>query len=129
MVGKLAGCPGLRQAGRMSALDNELQRHYGLLLGIRSPWQVKDVKLELEQKRVEIELVWTAGAKGACPVCGKACTVYDFAPERTWRHLDTMQFQTVIWARTPRLECETDGVKTVTVPWAEPHGQIGRAHV
>lgn len=126
MVGKLAGCPGLRQAGRMSALDNELQRHYGLLLGIRSPWQVKDVKLELEQKRVEIELVWTAGAKGACPVCGKACTVYDFAPERTWRHLDTMQFQTVIRARTPRLECETDGVKTVTVPWAEPHGRFSR---
>jgi hypothetical protein len=41
----------------MSALDNELQRHYGLLLGIQSPWQVKDVKLELEQKPVEIELV------------------------------------------------------------------------
>ena len=50
--GKLAGRPGLRQAGRMNALDNELQRHYGLLLGIQSPWQVKDVKLELEQKPV-----------------------------------------------------------------------------
>lgn len=110
----------------MSDVANELQRHYGLLLGIQSPWQVKAVKLELEQKRVEIELVWTAGAQGSCPVCGNACTVYDFAPERTWRHLDTMQFQTVIRARVPRLACETDGVKTVTVPWAEPHGRFSR---
>jgi len=124
--GKLAGRPDLRQAGRMSALDNELQRHYGLLLGIQSPWQVKDVKLELEQKPVEIELVWGAGAKGSCPVCGQECSVYDDAPERTWRHLDTMQFQTVIRARVPRIECEVDGVKTVTVPWAEPHGRFTR---
>lgn len=124
--GKLAGRPGLRQAGRMSALDNELQRPYGLLLGIQSPWQVKDVKLELEQKQVEIELVWGAGAKGSCPVCGQECSVYDDAPEWTWRHLDTMQFQTVIRARVPRIECEVDGVKTVTVPWAEPHGRFPR---
>jgi hypothetical protein len=74
---------------------------------------VKDVKLELSDKRVEIELVWTAGAKGTCPVCGRVCALYDYAPERTWRHLDTMQFQTVIRARVPRIECASDGVKTV----------------
>ena len=120
---------GLRACGTlggMNELGNELQRHYGLLLGIQSPWQVKNVKLELADKRVEIELAWTAGAKGSCPVCGKVCTVYDFAPERTWRHLDTMQFQTVIRARVPRMECATDGVKTVAVPWAEPHGRFTR---
>jgi hypothetical protein len=45
------------------------------------------VKLELHEKRVEIELAWTAGQKAGCPVCGQACTLYDLAPERTWRHL------------------------------------------
>ncbi len=50
----------------MSDLVNELQRHYGLLLGIQSPWQVKGVQLELADKRVKIELTWAAGAKGAC---------------------------------------------------------------
>ena len=113
----------------MSDLANELQRHYGLLLGLQSPWLVKDVKLDLDDKRVEIELVWTAGAKGVCPVCGTACALYDWAPERTWRHLDTMQFQTVIRARVPRLQCATDGVKTVAVPWAEPHGRFTRLFV
>ncbi|WP_390630432.1 transposase family protein [Roseiconus lacunae] len=29
-----------------------------------------------------------------CPECSKQCARYDTAPERTWRHLDTMQFKT-----------------------------------
>lgn len=110
----------------MPTTDNELQQHYRLLLGLEAPWQVNDVKLELGDKRVEIELVWVPGAKAACPVCGQACTVYDLAPERTWRHLDTMQFQTVIRARVPRVDCPTDGVKTMAVPWAEPGGRFTR---
>lgn len=116
----------VRQAGGMSTTDNELQKHYRLLLGIQLPWQVKDVKLELDSKRVEIELIWSSTEKAKCPVCGQACSLYDLAPERTWRHLDTMQFQTLIRARTPRVECPTDGVKTLSVPWAEPGGRFSR---
>lgn len=106
--------------------DSSLQEHYGLLLGTGAPWQVEDVKLDLPGKLVEIRLAWTSGAKAPCPECGESCSVYDFAPERTWRHLDTMQFQTVIRARTPRVECPAHGVKTVAVPWAEPHGRFSR---
>jgi transposase len=106
--------------------ENELQKHYRLLLGVESPWQVKNVKLDLSEKRVEIELAWTEGAKGNCPVCGQDCTLYDYAPERTWRHLDTMQFETILRARVPRVDCPTDGVKTMAVPWAEPGGRFSR---
>lgn len=106
--------------------DNSLQQHYRLLLGIGDPWEVEDVKLDLSGKSVEIRLRWASGAKGACPECGGSCSVYDFASERTWRHLDTMQFQTIIRARAPRIECPTHGVKTVVVPWAEPHGRFSR---
>lgn len=106
--------------------ENELQKHYRLLLGVASPWQVRHVKLELSEKRVEIELAWTEGAKAQCPVCGQDCTLYDYAPERTWRHLDTMPFETVLRARVPRVDCARDGVKTVGVPWAEPGGRFRR---
>jgi transposase len=106
--------------------ENELQKHYRLLLGIQSPWQVKNVKLELSDKRVEIELAWTEGAKAQCPVCGQDCSLYDYAPERTWRHLDTMQFETILRARVPRVDCASDGVKTIAVPWAEPGGRFSR---
>jgi hypothetical protein len=44
------------------SMDSELQKHYGLLLGVGSPWEVKTVDLNLEAKKVEIELGWQWGA-------------------------------------------------------------------
>lgn len=106
------------------SMDTELQKHYALLLGIGSPWEVKAVELKLQEKKVEIELVWQRGAVVQCPECGHACSIHDHAPERTWRHLDTMQFTTLIRARTPRAECPEHGVKTLVVPWAVPQGRF-----
>ena len=106
------------------SMDSELQKHYALLLGIGSPWEVKDVALKLAEKKVEIELGWQWGSAAKCPECGRECSLHDSAPERTWRHLDTMQFITVIRARTPRANCPEHGVKTMTVPWAAPQGRF-----
>jgi hypothetical protein len=80
-------------------IDSELQKHYAQLLGVGSPWEVKNVELKLAEKRVEIELGWQWGADAQCPECGCRCSIHDCAPERTWRHLDTMQFRTEIRAR------------------------------
>jgi transposase len=104
----------------MKELHDELHRHYGMLLGIQSPWGVSGVKLELAGKRVEIGLEWARGHGVSCAECGRECTIADHAPERTWRHLDTMQFETLIRARVPRSNCPEHGVKTIAVPWAEP---------
>lgn len=108
------------------SMDNELQKHYALLLGVNSPWEVKTVELKLGEKKVEIELGWQWGADAQCPECGRACSIHDCAPERTWRHLDTMQFATLIRARTPRANCPEHGVKTLAVPWAAPQGRFTR---
>ena len=105
-------------------LNNELQKHYGQLLGIGSPWEVKTVELKLADKKVEIELGWQWGAAAQCPECGRECSIHDCAPERTWRHLDTMQFTTLIRARVPRSDCPEHGVKTMKVPWAAPQGRF-----
>jgi transposase len=105
-------------------MDNVLQEHYAQLLGVGSPWEVKGVQLKLAEKKVEIELGWQWGADARCPECGGACSIYDCAPERTWRHLDTMQFATLIRARTPRANCPQHGVKTMQVPWAAPQGRF-----
>lgn len=106
------------------SMDSELQKHYALLLGIGSPWEVKTVDLNLEAKKVEIELGWQWGAAAKCPECGRECSIHDCAPERTWRHLDTMQFTTLIRARTPRADCPEHGVKTMQVAWAAPQGRF-----
>ena len=112
--------PGLRAI----SIDNELQKHYALLLGLGSPWEVKIVELKLQEKKVEIQLGWQWGAAAKCPECGRACSLHDCAPERTWRHLDTMQFTTLIQARAPRANCPEHGVKTMQVPWAAPQGRF-----
>jgi transposase len=106
------------------SMDSELQKHYALLLGVGSPWEVKTVDLNLEGKKVEIELGWQWGAAAKCPECGRECSIHDCAPERTWRHLDTMQFMTLVRARTPRADCPEHGVKTMQVPWAAPQGRF-----
>lgn len=106
------------------SMNNELQKHYALLLGIGSPWVVKGVELKLAEKKVEIELGWQWGSAAKCPECGRGCSIHDSAPERMWRHLDTMQFETLIRARTPRAACPEHGVKTMTVPWAAPQGRF-----
>jgi len=99
-----------------------LSEHYRDLLGLNKSWRVIKVDLELEPAEVRIHLEST-GAVACCSGCGKPCPLKDHAPERQWRHLDTMQFTTTILARVPRTKCEECGVKTCSVPWAEPHGR------
>jgi transposase len=105
----------------MSApLHEELHRHYAQLLGVSSPWKVTDVQLDLPARRVDIRLQWTPGQPASCPECHQECPLYDHLAERSWRHLDTMQFETRLHARLPRLQCPTHGVKTINAPWAQP---------
>jgi transposase len=97
--------------------------HYRLLLGLNDRWDVNEVNLFIESKKVEIHL-GHVGAGGVCPVCNTDCPLADHAPDRQWRHLDTMQFETVIFARVPRTRCNECGVKTTQVPWAEKHSRF-----
>jgi transposase len=41
-------------------------------------------------------------------------------PERSWRHLDTCQYQTILHASPPRTACQAHRVKVVPLPWAQP---------
>jgi transposase len=90
---------------------------YSKLLGIQAPWAVRDVQLPDREKRVEVFIDYAGPVR--CPDCGEEASRYD-TRERRWRHLDTMQYQTVLIARVPRASCEKHGVKQVEVPWAEP---------
>lgn len=100
--------------------DTELYRH---LLGLETPWTVANVELKVKELRVDVwaehgDTVWP------CPECGKAFALYDHAPERSWRHLDSCQFMTYLHARIPRVKCSEHGVHQVRVPWAEPKSRF-----
>jgi len=102
---------------------SELTRHYSVLLGLDAAWEVSEVSLSLEEKRVEIVVTHQGGAV-TCPECGCDCAIADHAPERTWRHLDTMRFETRLRARVPRANCKACGIKTTAVPWAGKHSRF-----
>lgn len=102
---------------------NDLHNHYRLLLGLDASWQVQSVDLSLEEKRVIIALEH-CGKQLKCPECNAACKLADHAPQRSWRHLDTMQFETQLHARVPRTRCQQCGVKTIAVPWAGKHSRF-----
>lgn len=95
---------------------------YARILGITSPWLVRDVELDEESHTVVVHLKHSTGPL-ACPECGESCPGYDSQPRR-WRHLDTCQFQTILSADVPRCECPEHGVGQLRVPWAEEHGRF-----
>ena len=95
---------------------------YERLLGIERPWRVHDVRLALEQGDVEVGVEFV-GETLVYPTCGAACPGYDRWP-RTWRHLDTMQYRTLVRAEVPRVRCSEHGVQQVPVPWADAQARF-----
>lgn len=90
---------------------------YNRILGLENPWQVSEVKLDLDREEVTIRIIYKSNT-AACPVCGKESPVYDHRLERRWRHLDSCQLKTFLISSVPRINCAEHGVKTVELPWA-----------
>jgi transposase len=98
---------------------------YQQILGLQEPWFVQAVALDANAATVRIQLAHRIG-KGVfqCPRCQQSAPIYDHLEARTWRHLDTCQFETLLQAQVPRVDCRRCGVHTVGVPWAEPGGRF-----
>jgi len=101
--------------------DKELYRQ---LMGLRDPWKVSEVRVDFEGLKVDVWVEWPLERKAPCPECGADCAIYDHREERQWRHLDTMQFQTILHCRIPRINCSDHGVKSITVPWSEKNSRF-----
>jgi transposase len=101
----------------------DVKEHYTTLLGLGDEWSVSDISLDLEHRKIDIFLRYLPPS-AICPVCGRLATVRDQLEERTWRHLDTMQFLTLIHARTPRVDCPEHGAKVIELPWASKHSRF-----
>lgn len=94
------------------------------LLGLKGAWEVTEVKVDCEKVRVDIWVRWPSLEQVSCPECGKRYGVYDHREERQWRHLDTMQFQTILHCNIPRVKCTEHGVKSVEVSWSEERSRF-----
>ncbi|MEW4454587.1 ISL3 family transposase [Bremerella sp. JC817] len=96
--------------------DKELYQH---LLGLKSPWFVSQVALDVDRQQIDVHVEHPPGTKFCCPECDAKLACYDHAPQRSWRHLDSCQFKTILHAAVPRVNCPQHGVKQADVSWAE----------
>jgi transposase len=85
---------------------------------------VAGVEIRGEQEEIWVHLDVRSDAVHRCPECGAPCPNYDRSEERTWRHLDTCQYQTIIAARIPRIQCVEHGIRRIQVPWAEKRSRF-----
>ena len=91
---------------------------YAQILGITFPWKVDNV--EFMKAEGEIHVFVSLDRSGyRCVECGAVSPGYD-TRHRSWRHLDSCQYKTIIEADVPRIKCKEHGVHEVKVPWAAP---------
>lgn len=110
----------------MDTHDKVLCRHYGHMLDLSEGWEVTEINLNLEAKGLGLRLVWQKDG-AVCPKCDKCVARYDLAPERRWRHLDAMGFETILTGRIPRANCPEHGIGQMKTPWAEKHSRYTMA--
>jgi len=99
---------------------------YATLLGIKFPWRVSKVQVDMVVSRIDVWVEETSGVTFPCAICKQESPIYDHTEEQEWRHLDTCQCRTYVHARLPRTTCPRDGVKQIRAPWAEPRSQFTR---
>lgn len=93
------------------------ENFFTTLLNLEDGWVVESVKSNLATAEIFIHI--------SCKLeqlvddhTGELCRVYDHAPVREWRHLDTMQYKTYIKCPLPRIITSEGEVKTVQPNWA-----------
>ena len=91
---------------------------YRALLKLDTNWNIDDVSIDLNSCKIEVHLKYLS-SKGICPFTKEVCNIFDYAPQRKWRHLDTMQYQTWLVTRVPRVINSSGKVSTIEVPWAD----------
>lgn len=102
---------------------SEINSLYAAVLGLKAPWSIERVETDLEAGEVHVTVALPTNTRWVCPECHAEAPIHDHQ-ERSWRHLDTCQFRTLIHARVPRLKCPTHGIRQLQVPWAEPGSQF-----
>jgi transposase len=88
---------------------------------IPEPWYIDECIFSEKLKQLDVHVKYRKGALFACSSCGKeAQEIYDIADRnRTWRHLNFLEYPCYIHAEVPRTKCtQCQSIKRVDVPWA-----------
>ena len=85
------------------------------LLDLKPPWTVWKVVLDRDKHTLDIFVDHPKGIKFPCPECGMESIVYDHQRERVWRDKDSVNFETYLHAKPPRIRCQKHGIMLADV--------------
>ena len=91
---------------------------FDLILNLGDEWKVERVYANFKTEEIDV-IIGYIGKEAEDPDTFEMCPIYDHAPSRRWRHLDTMQYKTYINCSVPRIKTSSGKVKTIRVPWAD----------
>jgi transposase len=89
------------------------------ILKLHLPWFIERVVVDEQAQRIDIYIGHEPDIRVRCPECGTFYGMYDHAPERIYRHLNTCQMETYIHVRPPRVNCPRHGVKQIVSEFGE----------
>lgn len=92
---------------------------YEKMLKLKSPWKVEDVEFDESNERLKVFVVYHED-EGPCPETGEICKIYD-RRDKTWRHLDSMDYETWIVCRLPRIKNSFGKLHDIPTDWSEPN--------
>jgi len=87
------------------------------ILDLEDGWVVESVDTDFSKEEIFIQIVCLLEQLEDAQT-GELCKIYDHAPARKWRHLDTMQYKTYIRCELPRIITSQGKIKTVQPNWA-----------
>jgi len=91
-------------------------------LELVAPWKVLEVNMDVSAKKIEVKVDCGSAQMWLDPQSGNRLHVHGYE-QRRWRHLPTMQFETIIVAQVPRLKYPDGHTELVKVPWADKQSQ------
>ena len=98
---------------------------YQEIMGVEAPWEVTGVTMDNEAGKLTIRIEHNKEIILPCPICGQNTSRYDHWV-RVLRHLDTCQYETSLIVNVPRIECKSDKVHQIEIPFAEKHSRFSR---
>ena len=84
----------------------------GDLLGAKKPWVVRNTQVHHKTNVLDVYIDFESGTQFPCPCCGSPSPVYDSSTKRV-RHLDVFEYRSYLNIKTPRINCQKDGIKVI----------------
>jgi transposase len=94
------------------------EQFFDIILDFGESWKVDKVSANIKTEEVDVFITYTE-KQAEDPDTLELCPIYDHAPIRRWRHLDTLQYKTFVNCKVPRIQNKDGSIKTIKTPWAD----------